>query len=66
MLICQVHDLWKKERPHAEIFISICVGILIWMLAQFNKQEPCMESKLFVPVHAIRDRFLQTDISNSI
>ena len=35
----QVHDLWKAECPHAEIIISICVGILIWMLAQFYKHE---------------------------
>ena len=42
VLICQVHDLWKAGRPHAEIFISTCVDILIWMLAQFYKQEPLL------------------------
>ena len=28
-----MHDLWKAERPHAEILISACVGIHRWMLA---------------------------------
>ena len=36
------HDLWNEERPHAEIFISICVCNLIWILAEFYKQEPLL------------------------